>query len=45
MLSEVKCGKTHIQIFLDGICICTVRVEYAQSVKDVIEQQLLLKAT
>lgn len=41
MLTELKCGKTHVQFFIEGNCIGTVRVEYAEAVKAAIEAQIL----
>ena len=46
MLVEVKCNKTHVQLFLPVLypaiapCVCTVANEYAESVKTAIEAQL-----
>lgn len=41
MLTELKCGKTHVQFFIEGNCIATVRNEYAETVKAAIEAQLV----
>lgn len=35
-MTELKCGKTHIQFFIEGICIATVRTEYAQAFREAI---------
>lgn len=40
MLTELKCGKTHVQFFIEGNCIGTVRVEYGEAVKTAIEAQI-----
>ncbi len=40
MLTEVKAGKTHVQLFHGDVCVATVRVEYAYGVKCDIEEQI-----
>lgn len=40
MLTELKCGKTHVQFFIEGNCIGTVRVEYGEAVRAAIEAQI-----
>lgn len=38
MLIEKPCGKTHIQFFIEGICIATVRTEYAKAFREAVEK-------
>jgi len=40
MLTEIKCGRTHFQLFNGTECVCTVRAEYKDAVKAAIEQQM-----
>lgn len=40
MIMELKCGKTHVQLFHESECIATVRTEYAAVVKAAIEASL-----
>ena len=43
MLTELKCGKTHVQLFNGDECVATVKNEYAASVKYTIEEQIGIK--
>lgn len=40
MLTELKCGKTHVQFFIEGNCIATVRIEYEAVVKEALKLAL-----
>ena len=35
-LTELPQGRTHVQFFLGGICIASVRVEYAHAFRDAV---------
>ena len=40
MLTELKCGKTHVQLFHGDECVATVRIEYKDAVAIAIENQI-----